>query len=69
MLWIHGKETYIRLPEGIEEEADGDGEDAAEYDILSYAKTYLVPKQQELQMAWERRMEELKKGERIKYEV
>ena len=44
----------------FEEEADGDGEDAAEYDILSYAQTYLVPKQQELQMAWERRMEELK---------
>lgn len=50
----------------FEEEADGDGEDAAEYDILSYAKTYLVPKQQELQMAWEHRMEELKKE---KYEV
>lgn len=35
----------------LKEKVGGDGEDAAEYYILSYAKTYLVPKQQELQMA------------------
>lgn len=54
-------ETCFMITCNFEEEADGDGEDAAEYYILSYAKTYLVPKQQELQMAWEHRMEELKK--------
>lgn len=54
-------ETCFTITCNFEEEADGDGEDAAEYYILSYAKTYLIPKQQELQMAWEHRMEELKK--------
>lgn len=35
----------------FEEETD---EENAEYDILSYAKTYLEPKQQELQTLWNR---------------
>ena len=38
---------------------DNSDDETTEYDILSYAKTYLEPKQQELQMAWKRRMEEI----------
>ena len=39
-------------------EEDGDDE-TTEYDILSYAKTYLEPKQQELQTIWTQKMEEM----------
>ena len=39
-------------------EEDGDDE-TTEYDILSYAKTYLEPKQQELQTIWTQEMEEI----------
>ena len=49
-------EVYLGLPQGIVK-VFSHGSD--KYDILSYAKTYLEPKQQELQMAWKRRMEEI----------
>ena len=39
-------------------EEDGDDE-TTEYDILSYAKTYLEPKQQELQTIWTQKTEEI----------
>ena len=68
---LNAKESRIRYSVGFEAafsktgisitcdfEEDGDDE-TTEYDILSYAKTYLEPKQQELQMAWKRRMEEI----------
>jgi len=44
-------------------EEDGDDE-TTEYDILSYAKTYLEPKQQELQTIWTQKMEEIQKYKR-----
>ena len=39
-------------------EEDGDDE-TTEYDILSYAKTYFEPKQQELQTIWTHKMKEI----------
>lgn len=39
-------------------EEDGDDE-TTEYDILSYTKTYLEPKQQELQTIWTHKMKEI----------
>ena len=39
-------------------EEDGDDE-TTKYDILSYTKTYLEPKQQELQILWTQKMEEI----------
>lgn len=49
--------TGISVTCDIEE--DGDDE-TPEYDIMFYAKTYLGPKQQELEALWKRRMEDIK---------
>ena len=68
---LNAKESRIRYSVGFEPafsktgisitcdfEEDGDDE-TTEYDILSYAKTYLEPKQQELQTIWTQKMEEM----------
>lgn len=67
---LNTKESRVRYSVGFEPafsktgisitcdfEEDGDDE-TTEYDILSYAKTYLEPKQQELQTIWTQKMEE-----------
>lgn len=68
---LNAKKSRIRYSVGFEPafsktgisitcdfEEDGDDE-TTEYDILSYAKTYLEPKQQELQTIWTQKMEEM----------
>lgn len=68
---LNTKESRVRYSVGFEPafsktgisitcdfEEDGDDE-TTEYDILSYAKTYLEPKQQELQTMWTQKMEEM----------
>ena len=68
---LNTKESRVRYSVGFEPafsktgisitcdfEEDGDDE-TTEYDILSYAKTYLEPKQQELQTIWTQKMEEM----------
>lgn len=68
---LNAKESRIRYSVGFEPafsktgisitcdfEEDGDDE-TTEYDILSYAKTYLEPKQQVLQTIWTQKMEEM----------
>ena len=68
---LNTKESRVRYSVGFEPafsqtgisitcdfEEDGDDE-TTEYDILSYAKTYLEPKQQELQTIWTQKTEEM----------
>lgn len=68
---LNTKESRVRYSVGFEPafsktgisitcdfEEDGDDE-TTEYDILSYTKTYLEPKQQELQTIWTQKMEEM----------
>lgn len=68
---LNAKENRIRYSVGFEPafsktgismtcdfEEDGDDE-TTEYDILSYAKTYFEPKQQELQTIWTHKMKEI----------
>ena len=68
---LNTKESRVRYSVGFEPafsktgisitcdfEEDGDDE-TIEYDILSYAKTYLEPKRQELQTIWTHKMEEI----------
>ena len=68
---LNAKESRIRYSVGYEPafsktgisitcdfEEDGDDE-TTEYNILSYTKTYLEPKQQELQTIWTQKMEEI----------
>lgn len=68
---LNTKESRVRYSVGFEPafsktgisitcdfEEDGDDK-TTEYDILSYAKTYLEPKQQELQTIWTQKMEEM----------
>lgn len=69
---LNAKESRVRYSVGYEPaftktgisitcdlEDDGDDE-TTEYNIIAYTKDYLVPKQQELQTLWKRKMEELK---------
>jgi len=68
---LNAKESRIRYSVGYEPafsktgisitcdfEEDGDDE-TTEYNILSYTKTYLEPKQQELQTIWTHKMKEI----------
>ncbi|MCI6765896.1 MAG: hypothetical protein MR592_08270, partial [Prevotella sp.] len=48
--------TGISITCDLEDDAD---DETTEYNILAYTKDYLVPKQQELQTLWKRKMEEL----------
>ena len=48
--------TGISITCDLEDDAD---DETTEYNILSYTKDFLAPKQQELQTLWKRKMEEL----------
>lgn len=59
---LNTKESRVRysVKTGISCYFEEDGDDeTTEYDILSYAKTYLEPKQQELQTIWTQKIEEM----------